>query len=367
MTRHGGAAAVPNKTPECWFLLMRDLISEVLRHYPYDCRPLSVRKLGSAGGFSGARIWKLTTDRGELALRQWPREHPSPEGLQFIHDVLRHASEQGVKILPVPWQTTKGATFVSQGGHLWELEPWLPGEASYEAHPTAGKLTAAMRALAEFHAATAGFPQPPGNSGKQQDSVTVAPAVEQRWRGLRWLAQQNLRDLRQALQPDVFPELWSLAGHFFRLLPAACSPAMSRLEPLLKVPLPQQPCIRDIWHDHLLFSGEELTGIVDFSTLRMDTPAVDIARLLGSLVDDDWAGWERGLQAYETVRPISKSEAQAVPALDSASSILAGWNWVRWVFLDLRQFPDKQAVLRRFTLILRRIENFISTTHFSPA
>ena len=59
-----------------------------------------------------------------------------------------------------------------------------------------------------------------------------------------------------------------------------------------------QPCIRDVWHDHILFLGDSVSGIVDYGAMAVDTVAGDIARLLGSLVGNHVADWEEGIDAY---------------------------------------------------------------------
>ena len=56
--------------------------------------------------------------------------------------------------------------------------------------------------------------------------------------------------------------------------------------------VPVQPCLRDVWHDHVLFVGDAVSGIVDPAAARTDTVAADISRLVGSLVGDDPRGWD---------------------------------------------------------------------------
>jgi hypothetical protein len=94
--------------------------------------------------------------------------------------------------------------------------------------------------------------------------------------------------------------------------------------------------------------------------MQIDTPATDIARLLGSLVDDDANSWRAGLAAYATIHPLSQSESQAVYALDKAVTILAGCNWIRWIWLERRQFDQPQKVAARFAKLLARVRRMQS-------
>ena len=90
---------------------------------------------------------------------------------------------------------------------------------------------------------------------------------------------------------------------FFDAVPGLLPRAIGQLAPLSNIALPVQPCIRDIWHDHVLFTGDEVTGIIDFGAMDIDTPATDVARLLGSLVGDDEAGWRTASSAYSADSP----------------------------------------------------------------
>ncbi len=55
---------------------------------------------------------------------------------------------------------------------------------------------------------------------------------------------------------------------------------------------------RDLWSDHLLFSGTEVSGIIDYGALRVDEPAADLARLLGSLHPFDVEVRSKAVQSY---------------------------------------------------------------------
>jgi Ser/Thr protein kinase RdoA (MazF antagonist) len=119
--------------------------------------------------------------------------------------------------------------------------------------------------------------------------------------------------------------------------------------------VPLQPCLRDIWHDHVLFQGDRVTGIVDLEAMRIDSVAIDVARLLGSLCPTDPSEYKFGLETYQDGRPLSGDELALVEAFDRSQRLLAGARWVQWVFVDRRTFSDPLAVLKRMDHILERL------------
>jgi Ser/Thr protein kinase RdoA (MazF antagonist) len=324
-------------------------IAAVLANYPPDCQPNGMESLGAAGGMSGAQFWRLTTPRGGQILRRWPIEFPPPERLRFIHAVLRHAASRGIAFLPIPATTRNGDSFVEFAGHLWELAPWLPGTPNYAASPTVEKVESAMKALAKFHVAASDFPTTPVSG-----LATGSSAITSRMERLNELIQGGQRDLAEAIVEDHWPELAPLAREFLILLQRALPHAVSRHEPLTKLQFSLQPCIRDVWYENVLFTGNEVTGIVDFGAMDIDTPACDVARLLGSLVGPDATRRKIGLAAYDSVRQLSASELLAVDAFDTDIVILAGCNWIRWIYVDRRQFENSEKICQHFRRIVER-------------
>jgi Ser/Thr protein kinase RdoA (MazF antagonist) len=118
-----------------------------------------------------------------------------------------------------------------------------------------------------------------------------------------------------------------------------------------------QPCLRDVWHDHLLFVDERLTGLVDYGAVREDHVATDLARMLGSLVGDDQVGWQQGLRAYRRVRALSDHEEQLTHVLDRTGTVLGLVNWLRWLYHENRTYQDLPAVTRRMETLLNRLES----------
>ena len=122
--------------------------------------------------------------------------------------------------------------------------------------------------------------------------------------------------------------------------------------------VPLQPCLCDVWHDHVLFDENYVTGIVDYGAMKIDHPAVDVARQLGSLVEDDAAGWAAGLAAYREVRVFTSEEEELARALDVTGTIVGATKWLRWLYHDDKEFTDRAAAIRRLEELVQRIEKW---------
>ena len=334
--------------------MFMEKIQDILDYFPVDCLSPQVESLGSAGGFSGALLWKIHAPRGLLCLRRWPREHPSKKRLEFIHGLLGHVATNGCPVVPVPIHLcdSKPSTFVKQDGYLWELAPWMPGEANYEQNPSTEKLCNAARALASFHHASSDY-------RRLTVSSMPAPGVCERLEKTRIWRQKDLERIETHFKiASTLPSPID-SGQSRMILNYAKNTiaAVERdLLALSTLDVPIQACIRDVWEQHLLFSGDEVTGIVDFGAARPDTVAVDIVRLLGSLAMNDQQLWKMGLQAYESLRPLSSDERSLLPVLDRSAILLSGLNWLRWIFLENRNFSSWSAVTLRLNKIIARIE-----------
>jgi Ser/Thr protein kinase RdoA (MazF antagonist) len=323
---------------------------EVLGAYSEECRSSRIEALGSAGGFSGARFWRVESRAGVLCLRRWPREHPSVERLEFIQAVLWHVVREGFRLVPLPVSTRLHKGYVRCGGHLWELAPWMPGRADFVDDPTPAKLKAAMVALGEFHVAAASFPLPDPPS-------SPSPGIRDRLPRLREWLSGDLARLVEAVEPGLWPELEERAARLFRLVPLAASRVLPLLETCAEFGIALQPCIRDVWQDHVLFDGERVTGVIDFGSMGTENVAADVARLLGSMARDDPHQWKAGFDAYCSVRPLSGRELSLVTAFDQSTVLMAGLTWIDWVYRQRRVFENRQAILGRLDDILLRLEH----------
>lgn len=324
-------------------------IRPVLAAYGPSLSLLSAENLDGAGGFSGARLWRLTTSTGQLCLRRWPPEHPTPERLTWIHSVLRAAAANGFPKVPVPLAATNGATWVRHHGTLWELAPWLAGKADYSSRPTPRRLSEAMQALAEFHRSVDGF------GGRFS---APSPGIQRRVQQLGRLLNGDFAQLADAVSASSCPPLDDAARRLLKLFPRLAEATLQTLRLAAEQSVVLQPVIRDIWHDHVLFEVDQVSGIVDFGAMQVDSVSGDIARLLGSLVADDTVGWQIGQTAYESIRPLSRGEHGLLKAFDRSGVLLGAINWLTWIYLQRREFSDLRAVRTRLEASIGRLEHF---------
>ena len=129
------------------------------------------------------------------------------------------------------------------------------------------------------------------------------------------------------------------------------------LQELIKVqsiPVPLHFVLRDVWSDHILFSEDRVTGIIDFGAVRVDEPATDVARLLGSLEPLDAARWLVGWQTYHAENP--HVDLDRVRLLDRVGTLLAAVQWLQWLVIEPRQFDvPLQHLLTRWQRLLQRL------------
>jgi hypothetical protein len=323
-----------------------DCVRAVLAQFGVE--PVAIDPLGCHGGFSGATLWRVTTPHGIWCLKAWPMTC-QVEQLRHAHWLMRQGRSAGLEYVPAPHDSADGSGCVTTTGHIWDLATWQPGRADFHAHPTAGRLEAACVALANLHRAWR--PARPARGG--------LPAIRRRLAA----AEQWQTLLRAGWQPDFracgdeeiaawAERAWVVLGFAVRRVPAW-------LAGWSDVILPLQPCLCDLWHDHVLYTDEEITGLVDYGSAKTDHVSVDLARMLGSLVEDDTALRETALDAYDDEAGLSADERALVDLLDRTGTIISLTHWLRWIYHDERHVPnDKDRVASRIAGLVRRVESW---------
>ena len=320
------------------------IVHSILQHYVLP-EVLSVDYLGGNGGFSGAQLWKIATADKRYCVRRWPLSHPSRERLEWINLVLVHTAGMGCEFIPAPIEAKSGERFISAGGFFWEVTKWMEGVACFKDDPNETRLTQVAESLAKFHLASAqvnlGFEKSKNLNARCDAMASSASLIE------------AIGRRPESGVPDYIYRLRALilgvgAAHIQRIT--------ANLEPFRGVVFPVQPVVRDIWHDHLFFRGNEFSGLVDFGAMQMDSVACDLSRALGSIIHEDKSRWEYAIDVYSQSRPLTQQEVDLVYILDQPSCFLGALNWLKWILIENRAFESEANVKLRIIDLTSRLE-----------
>ncbi len=247
------------------------------------------------------------------------------------------------------------------GDYLYDCSRWLSGSPFRVDDQIVlnqvwdQPIAAGAKAIAEFHETVCWL-------GVQRD---FAPAVHERLTRLHKLQAQLPAAIVAARRhpSNSITNPWNhaadcLEAWFYRGLATSQQCVASWSQTLL----PIQWVLRDVHIEHVLFQDGQVSGIIDFDAARRDTVAVDLARWAGSFIDlglEKNRIWEAVWSGYQAVRPISACEQQLASAMEEISWYLRLANWVVWVALERREFPDSAITPEtRLCSLLRRSGSF---------
>ena len=340
-------------------------LTPLCRHW-CDTAPIRVDPLG-VQGFSGSRVFVVEfSDRpGQFVLKCF-HAAASPEHAAFVHDLVRHVRGGGVTQVPEVIPTLDGDTIATDAeGRLWELSRFMPGVAV--PCPTPAQAAAAATSLARLHLAAASLPGHPPR-------LHVSPGVEHRIERSRQLLAQPWTARRDAwsgaaslrMPAEVSAALAARVAAAIDIFTASDGNAfLTRVATIQPHSCVLQPVLRDVWCDHVLFTdraSDSVAAIIDLHAAGIDTPATDLARLVGSWAAPAGGGrlslvdrWPEAFAAYWSVRPLSAVEAMLVPVLHATGMLFGLDNWFRWTMEEHREFPDTQKMLDRIDSLLREL------------
>jgi Ser/Thr protein kinase RdoA (MazF antagonist) len=326
----------------------------------YGLSSLQFRALGNRGGFSGAALWRVQQAGGDLCLRAWPAGGVSEKRLTNIHGLMRLARDKGLSFVPAVLEMRAGSAFVEQADRLWDLTTWMPGVAAAPAQVTPVQVEAAFIALARLHVAWAGTSSGHGpcsaihrrlEAYREWDERIRIALLSHRLAGFR-------RNLSNPVQATIVDPAESWAERAWQLLQVHAVKIPARLSSWTNRSVPLQSCLCDVWHDHVLFEEDTVTGLVDFGGIKTDHVAVDLARLLGSLLEDRAELRAAGLEAYCRIRPISLQEEELVSVLDETGTLVGLITWLKWLYVDAKPFENYASAARRLQTFVERVEQW---------
>ena len=219
----------------------------------------------------------------------------------------------------------------------------MPGKAEFEQDPNSARLENVMSCLARFHRASAQV-----NLDFRKSTNALS----------RLATLQEAGSLIEQIERSGETELaWV---HHLRTIivnqgTRRASELAALIAPFVDQVFPVQPVIRDVWHDHVLFSGNVVTGIVDFGAMQMDNVGLDLSRLLGSLVGDQVDRWQAAIDHYSKLRHLKPQEIEFAFALDQCATFLGSLSWLKWLLIDQRSFESSEQVERRIRHLIGRL------------
>jgi homoserine kinase type II len=320
---------------------MSDPPPPVLVRYGEVVRDLRWVALGTAGGFSGASLWRGEY-RGEpaFALKSWPTGITEAR-LADIHNRMARAAH--LPFVPAVVATADGPTVATVAGRVWDLTVWMPGVADYSTGPAPTRLAAACTALARLHQAWR----------PDKRLVETCPGVRNR---LRVLAGWRGRAVSRP-PPTTHSDLNRAIDRGLEAARAAAERAELILRKWDGKPVVAQSCLCDVWGAHVLFTGDRVTGLIDYGAVKDDHVAVDLARLLGDLVGDDDRAFADGLAAYRAAGGMLDAPDEFVRTLDRTGTVCAVINWLTRLSDPDYVVPDAPAVALRLERLAARVES----------
>jgi homoserine kinase type II len=115
-----------------------------------------------------------------------------------------------------------------------------------------------------------------------------------------------------------------------------------------------------VWHDHVLFTGNAVTGIIDYGAMKEDHVAIDLARLIGDLVENDDVAFAAGLAAYRSAGGRLEAPPEFVRLLDRTGVVCGVVTWLLRLAKPQAAWPPR-AVAERLTRLTARLA---SVSHF---
>jgi homoserine kinase type II len=224
--------------------------------------------------------------------------------------LVNHAAAKG---WPVAVPIAAGSsTVMEQAGRLWAAAPFLPGQSDVEPTPKTWLLRGEL--LARLHQDLSDFPL------GQRPGFGTALEVD------AWIARAGAPSFDEAVeafanvQPDLAAEIRRRSEESTR-----------ELARLGYSELPQLPIQGDFKDLNLLWSGGELTGLLDFDASRRDLHVYDLADVLVPFMPLAPEAAAALVAGYDSVRRLTSQERRLLAPLAKAkllwwvSMLLGAW------------------------------------------
>jgi homoserine kinase type II len=287
----------------------------------YDVGKLIMAK-GIAEGVQNSN-YLIETDRNRFILTLY-ESRTDIEDLPYFHQLTAHIAKKGLPV-PAAIPNFSGAVVNELCGRPASLIQFLTGVSVSE--PTLAHCEAVGAVMAKLQISGADFPQ------SRRNNLSIS-----NWQSTTDYLNSKLDEIEPGLQKLVEAAVADCAQHWPTDLPFGAIHA-------------------DLFPDNVLFSGNRVTGLIDFYFACSDFYAYDFAVLLnswafssdGTLYYTDRA--EALLKGYEAVRRFTPDERKSMNLLCKGASLrfllTRAYDWINTPPTALVTRKDPLAYARR--------------------
>ncbi|MFK0338786.1 homoserine kinase [Agrobacterium deltaense] len=269
-----------------------DITEDDLRNFltQYDVGSLTSYK-GIAEGVENSNFL-LHTTKDPLILTLYEKRVEKSD-LPFFLGLMQHLAANGLSC-PLPLPRKDGELLGELSGRPAALISFLEG--MWLRKPEAKHCREVGKALAAMHLAGEGF------EIKRPNALSV-----EGWKVLWDKSEARADEVEKGLKDEIRPEIDYLAAHWPKDLPAGVIHA-------------------DLFQDNVFFLGDELSGLIDFYFACNDLLAYDVSICLNAWCFEKDGAYNvtKGkalLEGYQSVRPLSAAELEALPLLARGSAL----------------------------------------------
>lgn len=234
----------------------------------------------------------LHTSTGPLILTLYEKRTDRND-LPFFLGLMHHLAARGLSC-PLPLPRKDGALLGELSGRPAALISFLEG--MWLRKPEARHCREVGVALAQMHVAGEGF------------ELTRPNALSlEGWQSLWQKSKDRADEVETGLEEEIGAELEFLAAHWPKDLPAGVIHA-------------------DLFPDNVFFLGDRLSGLIDFYFACNDFLVYDLSICLNAWCFEKDGSYNitKGmamLEGYQSVRPLSADEIDALPVLSRGSAL----------------------------------------------
>ncbi len=269
-----------------------DITEDELRQFlsQYDVGELTSYK-GIAEGVENSNFL-LHTTKDPLILTLYEKRVEKSD-LPFFLGLMQHLADKGLSC-PLPLPRKDGELLGELSGRPAALISFLEG--MWLRKPEAKHCREVGKALAAMHVAGEGF------DIKRPNALSL-----EGWKVLWEKSEARADEVESGLKDEIDPEIAFLAAHWPKDLPSGVIHA-------------------DLFQDNVFFLGDELSGLIDFYFACNDLLAYDVSICLNAWCFEKDGSYNvtKGkalLEGYQSIRPLSEAELEAMPILARGSAI----------------------------------------------